>query len=840
MEEITTKDSIVGKKWFLYRCAIVACLLAVNVFVLVIVLVADGPAVVADGQPETTWISFASNNLNGGGTVSSPFLIGSAQDLAFLAYTVNDGESFEGVHFRLINDIDLRQHDWFAIGVAASPFRGIFDGNNHRIFMPSAIHGDRDIGLFGTVENARISNIAIAPSRISYIYATDSAFRFGVVVGYAANSTVNNIVNYASVDLGSTNATITVGGIVGMAERTQEVPVMELFNLANHGDISVGSAAAVGGIVGRAGNSGYIHHEGTNIRVVTIFNSYNVGNLAAGNIPGNGGFGGIVGEVVMLRRHAAGWGTSSPAFNIENVYNFGTLDNVRAHQIHGNIRLLIAAGYTGTITNWILEVTNAFGYGSNINQLPSVARFFQMRINVNQVVGSDLISLMQSGRGQMIVPNYVRSAEWILPDSMSTPTFQFAWESRASLRLSYLSTLFGVMLPNRNLVLEPGLVDVDETEPTSLPDNVRFVGWATSQLYADNGVIIYGLMDSILIKDENTYDNPIVLFAVYEFAGPITLTLHTGDGVLVVSNIVNHSFIRPNQFPEVLTLRMATGVAHVGWARIPFGVVEFTTTGRYYFSENITLYAVWVLVGLPPDFPADIRLAVPQHIAIVGNGLFMWSAVANAEGYRVIINDQIWATVRENFVDLSHFGVGVYRLTVTAVGPYPYIDSLPSIQLMHRVGLVSFEPDVLPPPPQDEDVPIGMERLETPGEIRMAAQGLIVWETIDEAEHYQVFLNGEPLDTSFMNHFDISDQELVQGIYILSVRAVGDGQLTVNSRLSKGMVFVVEASSPGGSSMIGGSIPDWWRNNIALVALVTMICGLSVIFVFSYKRKKIA
>ena len=126
----------------------------------------------------------------GSGTASSPYLINNAQQLADLAWMVNDGTYYKGKYFKLTTDITLNDitwgdnHQptnkeslkvWTPIGRKGifTPYRfeGIFDGDEHTI--SGLVLGISDytstayLGLFAFLDNAIIRNLNI---KDSYMY----------------------------------------------------------------------------------------------------------------------------------------------------------------------------------------------------------------------------------------------------------------------------------------------------------------------------------------------------------------------------------------------------------------------------------------------------------------------------------------------------------------------------------------------------------------------------------------------------------------------------------------------------------------------------------------------
>ena len=113
--------------------------------------------------------AFAQFSGSGSGTKDDPYLIFYAEQLSQVRNFLNK----EGVYFKLMSDIDLSdwisenapKEGWRPIGVDSSPFKGIFDGNGHKIsnFMINR-PGTTNVGLLGYAENATIKNIG-APDK---------------------------------------------------------------------------------------------------------------------------------------------------------------------------------------------------------------------------------------------------------------------------------------------------------------------------------------------------------------------------------------------------------------------------------------------------------------------------------------------------------------------------------------------------------------------------------------------------------------------------------------------------------------------------------------------------
>ena len=148
-------------------------------------------------------------------------------------------EYLSAAPYKLVNDVELTlqrtNNTSFFLGIGSKehPFKGSFNGNERTITLLSnnaiAVNDNinHDIGLFGTVEGATISNVKIETSNDILINkCTGNLIRLGSLVGYAYNSNITNcdlLVSSANigVDYGSTETYVApscVGGLVGEAK----------------------------------------------------------------------------------------------------------------------------------------------------------------------------------------------------------------------------------------------------------------------------------------------------------------------------------------------------------------------------------------------------------------------------------------------------------------------------------------------------------------------------------------------------------------------------------------------------------------------------------------------
>ena len=232
-------------------------------------------------------------DFEGKGTAANPYKIQNVDDLKKLAEKVNGGEAYEGKHFKLTANIDLKNEEWTPIGTLQGeevrPFQGTFDGDGYQITNLKISNGGQYAGLFGHTEGAVIKSCNVTGKINGYNYT-------GGIVGYAdANTKILNcsfqgnvkgkgegrggIVGYMSgggeVSGCFVTGTVTgdkeVGGIAGYGVGT----IKNCYALANV--TATATATATG--VNAGGIAGYAYG-------VTIENCYYSGEVSAKNYAG--------------------------------------------------------------------------------------------------------------------------------------------------------------------------------------------------------------------------------------------------------------------------------------------------------------------------------------------------------------------------------------------------------------------------------------------------------------------------------------------------------------------------------------------------------------------------
>lgn len=133
--------------------------------------------------------------------------IETAEELAGLAESVNEGNDYAGITIKLTCDMDLANKEWTPIGFGSTNFagqilasegalfKGKFDGGNHTISNLKITTFNRGglgagascaVGLFGNIFRAEIKNLTIENAEVV------ANHRVGALVGYSIDGTIEN------------------------------------------------------------------------------------------------------------------------------------------------------------------------------------------------------------------------------------------------------------------------------------------------------------------------------------------------------------------------------------------------------------------------------------------------------------------------------------------------------------------------------------------------------------------------------------------------------------------------------------------------------------------------
>lgn len=269
-------------------------------------------------RAEDGWNGITTSQPHGSGTEADPYQIGTAQELAWLAYAVNNQMESEGYCAVLTADIDLGYCRWPVIGILSSngqrAYTGTFDGQGHTVsgLYITSLGGRQKLGLFGVAQDAVIENLTVRGS-----IELTGVKSYDMTAGYI------------------------IGGLLGSGE-VKDGKSVTIRNCVSQVDISVSfvndqkaQRASVSGLVGRLSGSG--SHEITDCRNEgRVYTSFEPGAYYLGGFGGDGGQGGIVGFIDASAR-------------LERCVNTGTVYAGRAAGVGGIVGNAGANGVTITL-----------------------------------------------------------------------------------------------------------------------------------------------------------------------------------------------------------------------------------------------------------------------------------------------------------------------------------------------------------------------------------------------------------------------------------------------------------------------------------------------------------
>lgn len=377
----------------------------------------------AENHSATVLDTFNSEfELVGDGSETDPFIISSAEHLWRLRDFTNSDENNTKLtgktHFR--QECDLRMRDictssdrkfgWLPIGsIPENPFRGIYDGNGYKI-TGLWIHRPNSpgIGLFGFIDQAKISNLTVQNPDIEGNYAV------GALVGGTSapgDKRGSSALHGCTVEGGSVSAptgSVAVGGLIGVVDRKGFLSVDSCYN----NNTRVSGDYAVGGLVGAGtlystinalacNNHGRItaRYSGAGGIVGSVDSLFVSGCRNMSAITGGTAVGGICGEAQFGGYEVVNTGAVSATDNqstlggivgntsiavIYNVVNQGTVTAAKAESAGGIVgktsfgalfgcqnfgTLNVTSTYTGGIAGWVgnYTVANYCFNGGTIN-----------------------------------------------------------------------------------------------------------------------------------------------------------------------------------------------------------------------------------------------------------------------------------------------------------------------------------------------------------------------------------------------------------------------------------------------------------------------------------------
>ena len=318
----------------------------------------------------------------GSGTEDDPYRIATAEQLAFLSWTVYSGNEYgvvsddnyyyNDVYFLQTADIDLFSYYWQSIGIEQDrnklPVRRYFSGNyDGGGFSITSInlrgvgnsHDDSSCkGLFGRTFGGSIKNLSVEINvNRNGSFNDQLDIYVGGVVGYASATNISHC-NSSGYIPGWTN----VGGIVGYATNNSRISYC-----TNNSEILCMTSSASDSSTGGGGIVGYGQS-------IIVNDCVNYADLSPGSVT----VGGIV-----------GYGSSTDIFNCKN---FGVVGGVpvggiagHASNIYncsneGNVQGIGYKGYVGGIAGSATNVYNCYNAADIVGH--------EVVDNVGGIVGS--------------------------------------------------------------------------------------------------------------------------------------------------------------------------------------------------------------------------------------------------------------------------------------------------------------------------------------------------------------------------------------------------------------------------------------------------------------------
>jgi len=334
-----------------------------------------------DAQNINVWDGSTAAAFAGGtGTAEDPYQIANGAQLAYLASSVNSGETYTGKNFVLTANIDLNGLPWTPIANSFSNalfggsdyrvFAGNFDGNGYTISKvcigSETTPFESDVfGLFGATEG-KISNLNLDTVSIHGVAKIASGYVVGIaggLVGSSAGSIENCHVTGLTMDMSAPSngyaAAYWVGGLVGALDGAQLINECSV-----SGSITEKAGkGSIGGLIGELGKAAKITYSRSDVTVNVKADSRggaNVGGFigkgngktdaetiirncyATGNVTGGAYTGGFAGGL---------WG-----LNIKNCYASGNVSQAAA-------AMASFVGTDASDSNYYGSITNCFTTG---------------------------------------------------------------------------------------------------------------------------------------------------------------------------------------------------------------------------------------------------------------------------------------------------------------------------------------------------------------------------------------------------------------------------------------------------------------------------------------------
>ena len=341
----------------------------------------------------SAWLGGSATAFAGGtGTEADPYLIATAEQLAYLAKVVNDKDlnaTFGKAHYRLTRDIFLNEGSavyaswalnkasqvWTSIGLTeTTPFGGTFDGAGFAVYgMCTASGTAQDYyggGLFGYLKGAEVKNLTVGFSA-AVSTGSDKNYFTGAVASFACDSVIRDVHVTDSVIFAKYNG----GGIIGGAKAAESDVVIEGCTVSAKIYASGNNLYNFGGILGRA-------VAGTKGMTVTVRSC-----TAEGEVLACYQVGGIV-----------GYADANTALTVDGCINYASVTATSSGYAGG-----IVSRLTATKGGYPILIQNCSNYGT-VTASASTGKYAGGLVATVNLTGSGLVIYNSANYGTVTAP----------------------------------------------------------------------------------------------------------------------------------------------------------------------------------------------------------------------------------------------------------------------------------------------------------------------------------------------------------------------------------------------------------------------------------------------------
>ena len=326
-------------------------------------------------------------DVTGNGTEAEPFILKTAEHLAWFRDYVNVGKT--SACAKIADDVEeidmstvchkadaekqVAELSWTPIGNYSKQYQGTFDGNGKTIRNLFISSTSNEIGFFGYAADCRIKNITFDNAKVK---GNDNSST-GILTGYAGSCVIENIKTTGNC---SVEGNYETGGIAGRANGN-------ISNCENHAIVK--GLHSVGGIVGICFDSGN-----------TITSCANYGEIT-GTEDFVGGIIGFIGEGSL--QNSANNGNISGNARVGNLIGYANICNINNVLGIGNITANYA-DCNGLIVGYIVDASSS---ASGILAYNSSAK---MTIDGTELTGDAVVAI---GSGSLTYPEGKNEADVI-------------------------------------------------------------------------------------------------------------------------------------------------------------------------------------------------------------------------------------------------------------------------------------------------------------------------------------------------------------------------------------------------------------------------------------------